>query len=74
MKSIIFWNMTPCSLLSFNRRFGGAYRLHLQGGSTNLMKSHSAILKLLHASKRGDKLAETSSYILQLSVHNAPNM
>jgi hypothetical protein len=23
MKSIIFWNMTPCSPLSFNRRFGG---------------------------------------------------
>jgi hypothetical protein len=23
--------MTPCSLLSVNRRFGGTYRLHLQG-------------------------------------------
>jgi hypothetical protein len=31
MKSIIFWDMTPCSLLSCNRRFGGTYRLHLQG-------------------------------------------
>jgi hypothetical protein len=31
MKSIIFWDMTPCSPLSFNRRFGGTYRLHLQG-------------------------------------------
>jgi hypothetical protein len=31
MKSIIFWDMTPCSLLSVNRRFGGTYRLHLQG-------------------------------------------
>jgi hypothetical protein len=29
-KSIIFWDMTPCSLLSFNRSFGGTYRLHLQ--------------------------------------------
>jgi hypothetical protein len=28
MKSIIFWDMTPCSLLSCNRRFGGTYRLH----------------------------------------------
>jgi hypothetical protein len=27
----IFWDMTPCSPLSFNRRFGGAYRLHVQG-------------------------------------------
>jgi hypothetical protein len=31
MKSIIFWDMTPCSPLSFTRRFGGTYRLHLQG-------------------------------------------
>jgi hypothetical protein len=30
MKSIIFWDMTPCSL-SCTRRFGGTYRLHLQG-------------------------------------------
>jgi hypothetical protein len=26
MKSIIFWDMTPCSPLNFNRRFGGKYR------------------------------------------------
>jgi hypothetical protein len=31
MKSIIFWDMTPCSPLSCTRRFGGTYRLHLQG-------------------------------------------
>jgi hypothetical protein len=31
LKSIIFWDMTPCSLSSFNRRFGGSFRLHLQG-------------------------------------------
>jgi hypothetical protein len=31
MKSIIFWDMTPCSPLSVNRRFGGTYRLRLQG-------------------------------------------
>jgi hypothetical protein len=31
MKSIIFWDMTPCSPFSFNRRFGETYRLHLQG-------------------------------------------
>jgi hypothetical protein len=27
MKIIIFWDMTPCSPLSFNRRFGGTHRL-----------------------------------------------
>jgi hypothetical protein len=31
MKSIIFWDMTPCSPFSCNRRFGGTFRLHLQG-------------------------------------------
>jgi hypothetical protein len=31
MKSIVFWDMTPCSPLSVNRRFGRTYRSHLQG-------------------------------------------
>jgi hypothetical protein len=30
LKSIIFWDVTPCSLLICNRRFGGTYRLNLQ--------------------------------------------
>jgi hypothetical protein len=36
-KSIIFWDMTPCSPLSVNRRFGGTYRLHLQGRRNKFM-------------------------------------
>jgi hypothetical protein len=31
MKSTVFWNIKPCSPLIVNRRFGGTYRLHLQG-------------------------------------------
>jgi hypothetical protein len=31
MKSTIFWDITPCSLLKVNRRFGGTYRIHLKG-------------------------------------------
>jgi hypothetical protein len=31
MKSTIFWDITLCSPLNVNRRFGGTYRLHLQG-------------------------------------------
>jgi hypothetical protein len=30
MKSSIFWNITPCSPLKDNRRFGGACHFHLQ--------------------------------------------
>jgi hypothetical protein len=29
LKSIFFWDMTPCSALSGTRRFGGTYHLHL---------------------------------------------
>jgi hypothetical protein len=31
MKSTVFWDITLCSPLKVNRRFGGTYRLHLQG-------------------------------------------
>jgi hypothetical protein len=30
MKNTVFWDLAPCSS-SVNRRFGGTYRLHLQG-------------------------------------------
>jgi hypothetical protein len=36
MKSTIFWDITPCSLLSVNRSFGGTYRLHLQSRKNKL--------------------------------------
>jgi hypothetical protein len=32
MKSTIFWDITPCSLLKVNRRFGGICPLYLLGG------------------------------------------
>jgi hypothetical protein len=43
MKNIIFWDMTPCILLSCDRRCGGIYRLHLQGGRNNFSKNQQAI-------------------------------
>jgi hypothetical protein len=30
LKSTVFWDITPCSPLKVNRRFGRTYRLHLQ--------------------------------------------
>jgi hypothetical protein len=38
MKCTVFWNITSCSPLSVNRRFGGTYRLHLQGQKNKLSK------------------------------------
>jgi hypothetical protein len=31
IKSVIFWDITPCSPLRVNGRFGGTYHLYLQG-------------------------------------------
>jgi hypothetical protein len=42
MKSIIFWDMAPYSPLSFNLRFGGIYRLHLQGRRNKFSKNQQA--------------------------------
>jgi hypothetical protein len=41
MNITVFWDVTPCSPLSVNRRFGGTYRLHLQDRKNKLSK-HSA--------------------------------
>jgi hypothetical protein len=47
MKSIIFWDVTPCSLLSCNRRFGGTYRLHIHGRRNNFRRTSKQSSKLL---------------------------
>jgi hypothetical protein len=31
MKNSVFWDVTLCSPLKVNQRFGGIYRLYLQG-------------------------------------------
>jgi hypothetical protein len=41
LKSNIFWDMTQCSPSSFNRRFGGTFRLHLQGRRNRFSKPAS---------------------------------
>jgi hypothetical protein len=38
MNNTTFWDITPCSPLSVNRRFGGTYRLHLHGRKNKLNK------------------------------------
>jgi hypothetical protein len=39
IKSIIFWDVTPRSVLSCSRRSGGTLRLHLQGRRNNLART-----------------------------------
>jgi hypothetical protein len=38
MKSAIFWDITPCSPLKVDQRFGGTYRLHLRGRSISRVR------------------------------------
>jgi hypothetical protein len=38
MEHNIFWDIKLCSSLSVNRRFGGIYRLYLQGRKIKLSK------------------------------------
>jgi hypothetical protein len=40
LKSSIFWDITPCSPLKENGRFGGIHRLHLQGRRMNQARTH----------------------------------
>jgi hypothetical protein len=44
MKNIIFGDMMPCSPFSVNRRFGGTYRLHLQGWRNKFRKKQASMI------------------------------
>jgi hypothetical protein len=60
---IIFWEMTPCGSYR-NRRFGGLYRLHLQGARVSyesvtiqeLTTSLCNLLALVHPEDGGDTI------------------
>jgi hypothetical protein len=60
MKSIILWNITPCSWLKVSRRFGRTYRLHLQDRriSRALLSTefHAGILLSLFKSEDRDDM------------------
>jgi hypothetical protein len=38
-KNVIFWDVTPCGTCK-NRRFGGTYRLHHQGGKNRQVRNN----------------------------------
>lgn len=50
VRSFIFWGITPCSLLEFNRCFEGTWRLDIQGRQiSKARKQHEAVNTLLVA-------------------------
>jgi hypothetical protein len=82
MKRIIFWDITPCSLLSVNQCFGGTYRLHLQGRRNKFSKkqankqvlaeliSSTMKMKAICSSETTvDTQLTTGRYILEYTVH-----
>jgi hypothetical protein len=48
MKNAIFWDMTPCTSC-MNRRFGGMYRLHLQG--RKIRERGTSLSRWLHSAQ-----------------------
>jgi hypothetical protein len=70
MKSIIFWDMTPCSLLSCNRHFRGTYRLHLQGHSACLL----VFAEIISSTLKMEAICspETSVATQQTTWHHIP--
>jgi hypothetical protein len=60
-ESCIFWDITPCSPLKFNLRFGGTYRFRRQG-RRSLLLSFALVSSLLYSwtFKEAACLSETS--------------
>jgi hypothetical protein len=44
MENAVFWGVMPCGSYK-NRRFGGAYRLHHQGGKKRRARNNSSNLQ-----------------------------
>jgi hypothetical protein len=63
IKSTVFWDITPCSPLKVNRRFGGTYSLYLEARlPTNF---HAGILlRLFDPEDGGDILLRNIGEIL----------
>jgi hypothetical protein len=56
MKSTIFWDITRCTPLSVNRRFGGTYRLRLQGRRNATCLLAGFLLNLFFDPGNGDDM------------------
>jgi hypothetical protein len=48
-KDTAFWDVAPCSLMEFDRHFGGLTRIHLQGLRISQSKQGASVLFLPHS-------------------------
>jgi hypothetical protein len=70
-KSTNFWDITPCSPLRVNRRFGGTYRLHLPWFFAELISSTLKMEKICSSETSVDTQRITRCYIPEdVTLHN----
>jgi hypothetical protein len=65
----LWWDVTPCSLLKVNRRFGGKCRLHLQGR----IQEHYVSFEVLTAMSTKSMLFVGSAYYSTLKTEAVPS-
>jgi hypothetical protein len=60
-KTTTFWDITPCSMMEVNRRFGGTYRLHIQdqgisqAGSKQILGSRPYVADMQWVIEQGER-------------------
>jgi hypothetical protein len=74
LKSIIFWDMTPCSALSCIRRFGGTYGLHLQGRRIVQQTSEQAVGSLKMEAIRSSETSGTTQRTTRRHIPGDDNL
>jgi hypothetical protein len=73
MKSTIFWNIRECSPLKFDPRFGGTYRLHLQGKKPAAYSSTLKMEAICSSETSADFKRTTRRYIAEDTTLQTPS-
>jgi hypothetical protein len=65
LSTVTVWDITPCSPLNVNRRFGGTYRLHLQDRKNKLSKSfvHAGFLLGLFSTLKMEAICSSETSV-----------
>jgi hypothetical protein len=63
MKKSVFWYVAPCRYC-VNRRFGGTYRLHLQGSLHSPAHAGSSLADFSTLKMEAIRISETSVYTI----------
>jgi hypothetical protein len=67
-KRSIFWDITLCSLLKVNRRFGGTHCLHLQGRQVS--KQETSMKQAANVQKCGEVSRTSSATVEFMAIYS----